>query len=218
MIQLVGFGRKTGVLSVEHQGAGSKLYFAEGNVIHAVSAETEGEEAVYELFRVEEGQFRFQAEVEPPRQTIFMDPTNLVMEAARLLDEHSREKAEKKHEEPEIVSQETHGLPSAEQFEGSELFGSTTINDINREEIPAGPPVLTPDAARREITELLEQKFGKDSKRLTQAVSKCGDTVAEFQELAVRIERFVSAFVDPKSAGTVGNELREIVRRLPGGS
>ncbi len=94
VIQLVGFGRKSGVLGVEHQGSTAKLYFSEGNVIHAQMGDLEGEEAVYMLFRLGEGEFRFLADSSPPVRTIFMDPTNLVMEAARLLDESNRPEEE----------------------------------------------------------------------------------------------------------------------------
>lgn len=218
VIQLVGFGRKTGVLSVEHGGVGTMLYFAEGNVVHAAMGDLEGEEAVYRLFRVDGGEFRFKAEVAPPRQTIFMDPTNLVMEAARLLDESSREEEPEVAPEPESPSAEqTAALVAAEEYREVEFPVEEEVFPIE-EEPPAAVDALTPDEARSMITALLEQRFGKESKRLTQAVAKCGDAIEEFQELAVRVERFVSAFVDPRSASVVGNQIREIVRKLPGGS
>lgn len=215
VIQLVGFGRKTGVLSVEYGGVGSMLYFSGGNVIHAVSGAVEGEEAVYDLFHLEEGQFRFQAEVEPPHRTIFMDPTNLVMEAARLLDESSRGSTdrEKIKTVAEAVREE---LPAAAELDDSSLFGSAADNDIKEAEVKTETPAITPAEARKRICELLERRYGKDSKRLTQAVEKCGDSTSEFMELSIRVERFVSAFVDSKSAPAVGNEIRQIIELLPG--
>lgn len=204
VIQLVGFGRKTGVLMVEHGGLGSRLYFAEGNVVHAVSGDTEGENAVYRLFRVDEGEFRFKAESAPERRTIFMDPTNLVMEAARLLDESTRgEDGFEKALIQESAPGREHGAQSYAPPSAPEV-------KVERREPPA-----TPSEVRVLITAYLENKFGKESKRLTQAVAKCGDSIEDFQELIVRVERFVSAFVDPKSATKTGNELREILRRLP---
>ena len=212
VIQLVGFGRKTGVLSVEHGGVGSWLYFAQGNVVHAVTRDVEGEDAVYSLFRLDEGEFRFQAEVPAPRQTIFMDPTNLVMEAARLLDEASRSeprKAGKGKGSKKIVEEEP---PPVFALEATGAF----VEEAEQQAKPR--EAITPARARQLITEHLELKFGKESKRLTQAVAKCQDTLEDFQELVVRVERFVSAFVDPRSATQVGNEIREIIRRLPGAS
>lgn len=221
VIQLVGFGRKTGVLSVEHEGIGSMLYFANGNVVHALSGEVVGEEAVYQLFRVEGGEFRFKADIAPPTQTIFMDPTNLVMEAARLLDESSRAKEEPppaEEPEPEPEPQAEEAVP--EPIEVSQAVGAVAFEEVGVEEVEAAPvaETITPAQARSMITALLEQRFGKESKRLTQAVQKCGDAIGEFHELAVRVERFVSAFVDPRSATEVGNQLRDIIRRMPGGS
>lgn len=98
IIQLVGFGRKTGALRVDCDQGAAALYFDEGNVVHAEFPGLEGTTAVYTLFRVPAGEFRFQTEVAPPRRTIAMDPTNLVMEAARLLDEARRDGADSETE------------------------------------------------------------------------------------------------------------------------
>lgn len=214
VIQLVGFGRKTGVLSVEHAGTGSMLYFANGNVVHALSGSIEGEEAVYQLFRVEGGEFRFKADVAPPRQTIFMDPTNLVMEAARLLDESRRTKTGEEEEERQPPPEEA----TSARGEAPPTVNSIEVGNEVEKTRAARLDALTPEEARSLIIALLEQKFGKESKRLTQAVTKCGDAIEEFHELAVRVERFVSAFVDPRSATAVGNQLRDIIKRLPGAS
>jgi len=234
VIQLVGFGRKTGVLSVEYKGMGSMLFFEEGNVVHAVADEIEGEEAVYRLFRLEDGEFRFQADIAAPRRTIFMDPTNLVMEAARLLDESSRDSAEQEgyYSGEELLESDVEliELPEASEVSDADIFGTgfdtahpDGIIEVEQEPEPVADapqpidealPRKSPDEARAEITKLLETKFGRDAKRLTQAVKKCGDTIEEFQELVVRVERFVSAFVDPGAARQVGDEIRAITERL----
>jgi hypothetical protein len=263
VIQLVGFGRKTGVLSVEHGSIGSMLYFKDGNVVHAESGLVEGEDAVFQLFRCTAGEFRFRTDIRPSRQTIFMDPTNLVMEAARLLDEAVRD-AEGEQTAPaeaavpeeaapaeEVVSVEEAAQEFAEEETPAEAaVEEAVVEEIEIEEVaveeaaqkqhlptkadleaaleascPAVAPTMaeapmverkaSPGELRDEIKALLESKFGRDAKRLMQAVEKCGDTYDDFQELATRVERFISAFVDPKSAKAVGVDLRELINRLP---
>lgn len=204
VIQLVGFGRKTGVLSVESPQASSRLFFHDGNIIHAELGNTEGEEAVYRLFRLLDGEFRFRAEVRPQRQTIFMDPTNLVMEAARLLDEATRGEEASADGFGEVVE---FAALDAEIEAGIEL-------SFPLPEEPPAPRKVGPEEVREEIKALLESRFGRDAKRLTQAVEKCGSTYDDFQDLAARVERFVSAFVDPRSAKTLGQELRVLIGRL----
>lgn len=242
VIQLVGFGRKSGVLGVEHNGASARLFFQEGNVVHAEMGDLSGEDAVFMLFRLVEGEFRFRADLKPPAQTIFMDPTNLVMEAARLMDESARDsrEAREKAAEAKVIAeaaQEAEAVspppPAEDDFstELPEIFveeetvsvlgydsgGSYgIIAPVEEPEAPQPPArkVSTPAEIREELKVILEQKFGRESKRLLQAVEKCGDTLDEFQQLVTRVERFVSAFVDPKSASQIGDELRQIVSKL----
>jgi hypothetical protein len=59
----------------------------DGNIVHAEVDEIKGEEAVYELAIWNEGEFNFEPDVEPNVRTISKSNTNLLMEAARRLDE-----------------------------------------------------------------------------------------------------------------------------------
>jgi hypothetical protein len=221
IIQLVGFGRKTGALSVEHKGIGSMLYFQQGNVVHAEMGDVEGQDAVFRLFRLTDGEFRFRADVQPSRRTIFMDPTNLVMEAARLLDEATRGQYEQEESAAVEVIEEAEPPPpppppqpvkAAEDFPAAgEMFVATDYSAVDQ--IDSAPRV-SPDEIREEIRGVLEKRLGREAKRLLQAVDKCGDSYEEFQQLVVRVERFVSAFVDPKSAKKIGAELDSIIRLL----
>ncbi len=98
IIQLVSVSGKTGVFRLidgEHHG---DIWLHEGRIVHAMTysrprhAEQEqedlsGEEAVYALAIWRTGEFRFEAGIASPRQTIQKSNTNLLMEAARRLDE-----------------------------------------------------------------------------------------------------------------------------------
>jgi hypothetical protein len=87
IIQLVSVSGKTGVFHLSdgsHRGA---IHLLEGRIVHAELEDLEGEEAVYALAIWRQGEFRFEAGPATPRQTIQKSNTNLLMEAARRLDE-----------------------------------------------------------------------------------------------------------------------------------
>jgi hypothetical protein len=87
IIQLVSVSGKTGVFRLSdgtHQG---DIWLHEGRIVHAQHEDLTGEEAVYALAIWRTGEFRFEAGVAAPRQTIQKSNTNLLMEAARRLDE-----------------------------------------------------------------------------------------------------------------------------------
>ena len=64
-----------------------QIYLKDGNIVHAELDEIKGEEAVYELAIWNDGEFNFEPDVEPGVRTVSKSNTNLLMEAARRLDE-----------------------------------------------------------------------------------------------------------------------------------
>ncbi len=209
VIQLVGFGRKTGILRVACQGGGAALYFEEGRVVHAVHPQATGEEAVFQLFRVPAGEFRFQNEVLPEDRTISMDPTNLVMEAARLLDESRRDEVEMgvgEDASSPTFEAEPEWLPEPEELEGDWF-------EIEESGEAAQGQGEQPDPAeiKDEVRNLLKQRFGRKAKRLLQAVDRCGDSVEELNDLAERAEKYVRVFLDSGEADAVGAEIRALI-------
>jgi hypothetical protein len=186
IIQLLGFGRKTGVLQVDGadgtaDGAAA-LYFEEGSVVHAECFETEGEEAVYRLFRVPQGEFRFHGQTLPPDRTIEIDSTNLLMEAARLLDEASRD----------------HGFGGIDDA----IDGSETSFDVECRD---------PGEIKQDLKSYLKRRFGRGAKRPSRAVDRCGDSVEELIDLAGRLEKYIHLFLDGGSSQSLGQEIRELI-------
>jgi hypothetical protein len=87
IIQLVSVSGKTGVFRLidgTHQG---NIWLHEGRIVHAEHEDLSGEDAVYALAIWRTGEFRFEAGIASARQTIQKSNTNLLMEAARRLDE-----------------------------------------------------------------------------------------------------------------------------------
>ena len=87
IIQLISVSGKSGVFHLTdgpHQG---EIYLHEGRIVHAQLDDTAGEEAVYALAIWSQGDFKFDHGVATEHRTISKSNTNLLMEAARRLDE-----------------------------------------------------------------------------------------------------------------------------------
>jgi Domain of unknown function (DUF4388) len=87
VIQLISVSGKTGMFHLKKNDRVGKIYLKDGNMVHAELDEIKGEEAVYELAIWNDGEFHFEPDVEPAVKTISKSNTNLLMEAARRLDE-----------------------------------------------------------------------------------------------------------------------------------
>ena len=87
IIQLVSVSGKTGKFTLSRDHDRGYIYLKNGQMVHATVGEFVGEEAIYALAIWNQGDFQFNAGEEPERQTITKSNTNLLMEAARRLDE-----------------------------------------------------------------------------------------------------------------------------------
>ncbi|HVT17927.1 MAG TPA: DUF4388 domain-containing protein [Thermoanaerobaculia bacterium] len=88
IIQLVSVSGKTGVFSLTRNGdSAGEIYLRSGQIVHAHVGDLQGEEAVYELAIWPEGEFVFTPGRETELTTIQKSNTNLLMEAARRIDE-----------------------------------------------------------------------------------------------------------------------------------
>jgi hypothetical protein len=87
IIQLVSVSGKTGKFTLTRDADRGFIYLKNGQMVHATVGELIGEEAIYALAIWNHGDFQFSPSEEPDRQTITKSNTNLLMEAARRLDE-----------------------------------------------------------------------------------------------------------------------------------
>ena len=87
IIQLVSVSGKTGKFTLSRDTDRGFIYLKNGQMVHAFVGELIGEEAIYALAIWNQGEFQFSPGEEPDRQTITKSNTNLLMEAARRLDE-----------------------------------------------------------------------------------------------------------------------------------
>jgi len=87
VIQLISVSGKTGMFHLKKEDRIGEIYLKDGNIVHATLEEIKGEEAVYELAIWNDGEFNFEPDIEASVKTISKSNTNLLMEAARRLDE-----------------------------------------------------------------------------------------------------------------------------------
>jgi hypothetical protein len=87
IIQLVSVSGKTGVFHLIDGPHKGQIFLLEGRIVHAQLDDTSGEEAVYALAIWNQGEFRFEPGPPSETRTISKSNTNLLMEAARRLDE-----------------------------------------------------------------------------------------------------------------------------------
>ena len=87
IIQLVSVSGKTGVFHLVDGPQHGEIWLSDGKIVHAEVEDLAGEEAVYALAIWRSGEFKFDPGAAPPQLTIQKSNTNLLMEAARRLDE-----------------------------------------------------------------------------------------------------------------------------------
>ena len=87
IIQLISVSGKTGVFHLTDGPLKGQIYLHDGKIVHAQLDDALGEEAVYALAIWSQGDFKFEPGTATELRTISKSNTNLLMEAARRLDE-----------------------------------------------------------------------------------------------------------------------------------
>jgi len=87
IVQLMSVSGKTGVFHLTDGALKGEIYLHNGQIVHAQFEDTQGEDAVYALAIWNKGDFRFEVGVATEARTVSKSNTNLLMEAARRLDE-----------------------------------------------------------------------------------------------------------------------------------
>ena len=87
IIQLISVSGKTGVFHLTDGALKGQIFLNDGKIVHAQLDDASGEEAVYALAIWSQGDFKFEPGISTEVRTISKSNTNLLMEAARRLDE-----------------------------------------------------------------------------------------------------------------------------------
>lgn len=76
-------------LSIRHGGQEGRVYFADGDIVHAALGSQVAEEAIYEMLGWEDGDFEIEMDVPAPQRTVTAGWSGLLLEGMRLLDEQT---------------------------------------------------------------------------------------------------------------------------------
>ena len=79
--------RLTGILTLGDEKREGKVYFVEGAAWHAELSDIQGPDALFLLFHMREGAFRFDAAPPTPQRTILENTMGLLLEGLRQMDE-----------------------------------------------------------------------------------------------------------------------------------
>ncbi len=90
VLQVLEMGRKTGLLTLRHEGTEDRVWFANGEPVHAQSPGLEGDEAALRMAVLCEGDFDFEPGAAPPRQSVTRSLIELLLESSRRQDEGAR--------------------------------------------------------------------------------------------------------------------------------
>ncbi len=74
-------------LLVRDQGKEASIFFEDGNIVHMVLGDIEGEEVIYKLLTWEEGTFELEQGIPPPAHTVTAHWSGLLLEAVHFIDE-----------------------------------------------------------------------------------------------------------------------------------
>jgi len=136
IIQLISVSGKTGVFHLVDGSLKGQIFLHDGQIVHAQLEDAIGEEAVYSLAIWSRGDFKFEPGVATEHRTISRSNTNLLMEAARRLDEWRvlSKKIPSTEMVPEFVVQENRegqiNLNTSEWLILSKIDGHRSIKQI----------------------------------------------------------------------------------------
>jgi len=136
IIQLISVSGKTGLFHLTDGALKGQIYLNDGKIVHAQLEDASGEEAVYALAIWSRGDFKFEPGISTELRTISKSNTNLLMEAARRLDEWRvlSKKIPSTELVPEFVVQEMRegqiNLNTSEWLILSKIDGTRSIKQI----------------------------------------------------------------------------------------
>jgi len=87
VIQLVSVSGKTGAFEIQGEHEAGRIFLRDGQIVDAKVGRLRGDSAVYEMAIWSQGSFIFRPGEETERVTVHISNANLMMEAARRLDE-----------------------------------------------------------------------------------------------------------------------------------
>jgi CheY-like chemotaxis protein len=87
LVQVLARSRKSGKLKIRAGNDMGEIHFADGDVVNALWGKLRGEDAFYDMLRLNDGDFGFDPSFKPTGRVIQADTDSLLLEGMRRLDE-----------------------------------------------------------------------------------------------------------------------------------
>ncbi len=104
LLQVLNMGQKTALIYLTNGQEEGRVFMEKGEVVHGVYGPYEGEEAIYQLLKWEDGRFEIEPDVSSPVRTVGLSVEELLLEGMKRMDEEREGKVsegEPKKVEPE---------------------------------------------------------------------------------------------------------------------
>jgi len=200
IIQLVSVSGKTGKFTLSREHERGFIYLKNGQMVHAFVADLVGEEAIYALAIWNAGEFQFSPGEEPDRQTITKSNTNLLMEAARRLDEWRvlSKKIPSVDHVPELLGRENRHeqitLNPQEWMLITKIDGHRSISDVGR----------ALNMASFDVAKILYGMVTSELVQLKKKVDRGSDEEnGELVDLAARIRAVAEEYIGDSARKTI---------------
>ncbi|MGZ8828899.1 MAG: DUF4388 domain-containing protein [Thermoanaerobaculia bacterium] len=200
IIQLVSVSGKTGKFTLTRESDRGFIFLKNGQMVHASVGDLVGEEALYALAIWNSGEFQFNPGDEPERQTITKSNTNMLMEAARRLDEWRvlSKKIPSVDHVPELLARENRHeqvtLNPHEWLVITKVNGDRSITEIGR-------------ALNMSSFDVAKILYGMVTGELVQLKKKVDhnpdEANGELVDLAARIRAIADEFIGPTAHKTI---------------
>lgn len=134
IVQLYVLSSATGMLSIKHKDTEGRLWFEQGAIVHAATANATGDEAFYEVMMWTGGDFSMRPDQRAPQRSMRSNWQELLMESCRRIDEA-------RHAHPHSSTRRgwTHAPPSTTEVD--DIFAGVDLRPIPTPTI--GIPILT---------------------------------------------------------------------------
>jgi CheY-like chemotaxis protein len=103
LVQSLEMGRKSCLLTLTRDRDKCDMYFAEGQVPHAVYGQLKGDAAVFKVLSWTGGSFQIDFDGKTKQQTTTLNTQGLLMEGLRMLDESRRDGGDQSEEEEDVL-------------------------------------------------------------------------------------------------------------------
>jgi hypothetical protein len=200
IIQLVSVSGKTGKFTLSREHERGFIYLKNGQMVHAFVSDLIGEEAIYALAIWNAGEFQFNPGEEPDRQTITKSNTNLLMEAARRLDEWRvlSKKIPSVEHVPELVARDNRHeqitLNPQEWMLITKIDGHRSISEVGR----------ALNMSSFDVAKILYGMVTSELVQLKKKIDRGSDEEnGELVDLAARIRAIAEEFIGDSARKTI---------------